>query len=154
MPVGRNISTSDQDHEGDDVGPLDADVRERRDQVLDDAEQQAADHGAADVADAAEHGGRERLDAGHEAHGVAEGEGGAEQEAGRAAERAADDEGARDGLVDVDAHERGGRRVLGDGADAAAELGPGDQPVEEDHHHDRRTDDDDLEQLDLRAVDA
>src|SRR4051812_30069558 len=57
------------------------------DEVLRDTEQQAADHGAADVADAAEHGGGERLDARDEAHRVGEHEGVAEQEAGRAGER-------------------------------------------------------------------
>ena len=61
-------------------------------------------------------------------------EGGPEQEAGRAAQRAADDEGARDGLVDVDAHQGRGRGVLGDAADAASELRAGHQPVEADHH--------------------
>ena len=75
---------------------------------------------------------------------------GAEQEAGGAAEGAADDERAGDGLVDVDAHQGRGRRVLGDAADAAAELGAGDQPVEEDHHHDGGDDDDHLQQRDVR----
>ena len=53
----------DQDDEADDVVPLRADERAARDQDLGLAEQQAADHGAADVADAAEHRGGERLDA-------------------------------------------------------------------------------------------
>src|SRR3954471_14749495 len=91
-------------------------------QVLRNAEQQTADHGAADVADTAEHRGREGLDPGDEAHRVREHEGGAEEEAGRAGERATDHEGARDGAVDVDAHQRGGGGVLRGGADTAAEL--------------------------------
>ena len=90
QPLAEDAGRSeDQDehehHEGDDVGPLRCRcTATARDEDLDLAEQQAADHGAADVADAAEHGRGERLDAGHEAHGVADAEGGAEQEAGGA----------------------------------------------------------------------
>ena len=111
---------------------------DRRHERLDEPQQQAAHHGAADVADAAEHGGGERLGALVEPDGVGEREGRTEQEAGSAGECAADDERARDGLVDVDAHQGCGGRVLGDSADAAPELGAGDQPVEEEHHQHRR----------------
>ena len=65
--------------------------------------------GAGDVADAAEDGRRERLQAGVEAEVEAdEAEAQAPDDAGRAGERAADEEGQRDRLVEVDAHQRGG----------------------------------------------
>jgi hypothetical protein len=70
-----------------------------------------------------------------EAHQVGDAERRAEHETGGAGERTADHEGARDRLVDVDTHQRGGGRVLGDGPNPPAQLGLVHQAVEE-HHHD------------------
>src|SRR3982750_4450955 len=72
---------------------------------LDHAEQQAAEHGAAQVADSAEHGGREGLQPEQESHLVLrDAVIGADHHAGDGGERGADDERERDHAVDVDAH--------------------------------------------------
>ena len=115
----------DQDREHDRLGPVGA----RRVPVeplvegLDEPDQDGAEHGAGQVADAAEHGGRERdqpeLEALVEAHGrhVERVE-----EAGRARERAGDQERERDRAVHVDAHDRGRVLVLGGRAHRLALL--------------------------------
>ena len=68
-PVGRNSRTRTSSDERDDVLPLGAE--DRRAVVLDEAEQKPAEQRAAQVADAAEHGGGEGLDAEEEADVVA-----------------------------------------------------------------------------------
>ena len=65
MPVGRTSSTSTSTTKAIDVPPLRAE--DGRAVVLDQPEEQTAEQGAAEVADAAEHGGGERLDAEEEA---------------------------------------------------------------------------------------
>src|SRR3954468_20166692 len=84
---GPDQQDQDQHAEADHVVPLRADEVERGDQPLGLAEDQPADHGAADVADAAENGGGERLDTRREAHQVADPERRAEEESGDAGER-------------------------------------------------------------------
>ena len=59
-----------------------------------------------------------------------------------AGHQAAEQEGDQDDAVLVDAHQRGGVRVLRDGPDAPAEPGAFDELVEDEHHeHDGRDDD-------------
>src|SRR5690606_667730 len=93
-------------------------------EALGDAEHETADERAAQVADAAEHGRRERLDAEEEA-GVVTGEADLQhvEGGGRAREQAADEERQLDDAGAVDTHERGRLRVLRHRADAAAEPG-------------------------------
>ena len=67
MPEGRKISTMARMRERGDVLVVDREIG--RPHALDEADQQAAEHGARQRADAAEHGRREGLDAGHEAVG-------------------------------------------------------------------------------------
>ena len=129
-----------EDREGGDVLVVDREVG--RPQRLDQADEQAAEHGARQRADAAEHGGGEGLDAGHEAVGevhdaVVE----HVEHAGDGGERAADDEGDRDRAVDVDAEQRRHRAVLLAGALGAAERRllhdvPEDGEQHRRHHHD------------------
>ena len=115
-PSGSKHQNQDQDRERDDV--LEGGIDEGDGEALDDAEHEPAEHGAPDVADAAEHRRGERLEPGRVAHDevdlrVIE----ADQHAGRAAERRAEEEGERRSPADVDAHDRRHLAVLGDGAD-------------------------------------
>ena len=74
MPRRPDDEDDDEDGEGDDVpqlvraGNAVAGEEQVRPDLLEDAEHEAAEHRADDVADAAEHGRREGLDAGDEAH--------------------------------------------------------------------------------------
>src|SRR5882762_5332445 len=113
----------------------DGEDRERRDVLVidrevgrphgfDQADQQSADHGAGERADAAEHRRREGFDAGHEAvieadHAVIHQVHGA----GDGGQGRPDHEGDRDGTVDVDADQRRHLLVLLAGALGAAERG-------------------------------
>jgi hypothetical protein len=111
-----------EDREGRDVLVLDREIA--RPEGLDQADQQAAQHGAGQRADAAEHRGGERLDAGEEAdvevdHAVVE----QEHQPATAASAGAHDEGQRDRAVDVDAEQRRHLLVLLAGALRAAERG-------------------------------
>src|ERR1019366_5076204 len=88
------------------------------------AQNQSANRRARQVADAAQHGGEERLQGGLHAHGgvnarVVH----REQNAARACERGAEAEGERDDGVDVHTHERGGGFVEGDGAHGGSHPG-------------------------------
>ena len=62
----------------------------------------------------------------------------ADQHAGGAAERRAQEESGGDHLADIDAHDRRHLAVLGHGADRAAERGALDQRVERPHQKRRR----------------
>ena len=116
-------------------------------------EQQAAHQRAADVADAAEHGRGERLDAGQEADVEAGGlEEDHEQEPGGAGEDAAEQERERHDAVDVDAHQLRRLGVLGGGADAAAEAAAVHELVEHDHEDQRGHEDEHLVGADLGAL--
>src|SRR5690606_25073835 len=84
-----------------------------RPERLDEADQEAAEHGAGYRADAAENGGGERLDAGKKAdievdYPVLE----QEDQAGNGGQCCADDEGQGDRAVDIDAEEGGHAAVL------------------------------------------
>ena len=128
-PLGRNISTSTSTTKAN--TSFHSPAEDGRAVVLEQAEQQAADERAADVADAAEHRGGERLDAGQEADVEAGGlEEDHEEEAGGAGEDAAEQERERDDPVDVDAHELRRLGVLGGGADAPAEPAAAHELVE------------------------
>ena len=134
-PLGRNEQHEDEDEEREHVLPLAAE--DGGAVVLEQPEEQAAEQRAADVADAAEHRGGERLDAGEEADVVAgrlEEDG--EQEPGGAGEQPAEQEREHDDAVDVDAHELGRLGVLRGGPDAAAEPAAPDELVEADHQDD------------------
>ena len=127
---GRKISTPHQHEEGeyvlvvraeDAAGEI-ADVA--RAERLDQPEQQAAEHRARDVADAAQHRGGERLEPRHEAHEeVRDGIVGGPHHAGDRRECGADGEGQGDHVVGIDAHQSGDARILRGGAHRAAELG-------------------------------
>ena len=105
-----------------------------RGEDLDERDDEAAEHGAGEVADAAEDGGRERLEAGVEAEVEPdEPEVLTLEDAGRAGQRAADEERHRDRLVEVDAHQLGGLLVLGRRAHRAPEPGPADERLEHVH---------------------
>src|SRR5665213_4628224 len=102
----------DEDREDHDVGPLRALRNVLRRERLDQADQEAAEHRARDVTDAAEYRGRKSLEAGFEAveepgRAVVN----AADEAGRARQRAADQERHRDRGVNVDAHQLRGVAV-------------------------------------------
>ena len=108
--------------EGCDVLVLDREIGRPHD--LDQADDQAAEHGARQRADAAQHGGGEGLDAGEEAHeevgdAIVE----EEHQAGDGGECGTHDEGDGDGPVDVDAEEGGHLHVLLAGALGAAQRG-------------------------------
>ncbi len=92
----------------------------------------APSDGAREVADAAEHRGRERDQAELEAGVVAHVELQQVDDAGGAGERACEQERDGDRPVDVDAHHRRGLGVLGDGPHRLALLRRADEPGEDD----------------------
>ena len=128
-PCGLHEEDDDEEGEGPDVGPAPAAELLHAGDVVDvgggegfgEAEDDAAEHGAVDVADAAEDGGGERLEAHEEAHAVVDV---AVLQAVRdrcdGGEEAADGEGDDDDAVGVDAHELCGVRVLRGGLHGAA----------------------------------
>ena len=140
-PVGRNIRTTTRTTKAVTLAQLELQMVRGVD--LDDAEQQAADEGAAQVADAAEDGGGERLEPDDEADVELR-----DVVLDRVEQRrhtghgATEDEDQHDDAVLVDAHEGGGVGVLGHGADAAAEAALVHEGVQRHHHHDRAHDDD------------
>jgi len=92
-------------------------------QRLDDPEQHAPHHRPGQIADAPEHGGGERLEAGQEAHRVFDGaEVGGVHDAGQRGEHRPDDEGERDDRVRIDPHQRRGLRVFGRGPHRPADA--------------------------------
>ena len=96
------------------------------------AEHDAAQHGALEIADAAEHRGGERLQARRIAHEeidlrVVQ----PDQHAGSAAQRGAEQKGERDHPAHVHAHDRRHLAILGHRAHAAAERGALDQQCSE-----------------------
>src|SRR4051794_20343692 len=114
-----------------------------------DAEDEAAEHGAVDVADAAEDGCGEGLEAHQEAHAVVDaavleavGDG------GDGGEEPADGEGDDDDAVGVDAHELCGVRVLGGGLHGAAGAGLADEEGEGGHADDGGDHEEDVGVLD------
>jgi hypothetical protein len=114
-------------------------------QRFDDAEQQAAQHRAPEIADAAQHCCRKRLQSEQEAHLVLrDAIVGADHHPGHGTQAGADDEGERDHGVDVDAHQAGDLLVLRGCAHRDAELGAVDESEQAGHHQDRDHDDGDL----------
>ena len=104
---------------------------------LDQADQERAEHGAGQVADAAEHGGGEGDQAEREAlvvanHRLRE----RVDEPGGAGERAGEQERERDRAVDVDPHDRARLHVLGGRAHRLALLGAADEVHEPEEHRD------------------
>ncbi|MPM22573.1 hypothetical protein SDC9_69030 [bioreactor metagenome] len=91
---------------------------------LDQPQQNAADHCAAQVADAAEHGCGEGLEPRQKAHGVLRrAVVGGVHDAGNGRQDRADDEGGRDHHVGLHTHQRRHLRVLCRGTHRAAQLG-------------------------------
>ena len=122
---------------------------------LDEADDEAAQGGSGDVADAAEHGRGEGLEARLEAQrevDVAEVE--PLHDPGDAGQRGADEERDRDGAVDVHAHQLGGFTILGRGAHRAPELGAADEHLQPDHERDRRDDDEEVDPADADPADV
>ena len=118
-----------------------------------DADDEAAQHGAGDRADAAENGRDERLQARH----------GAEQRldvddllriehSAHRRQTAADGEGDRDDLVVVDAHQLSRALILRDGAHGLAGARLFDEEVQADHQRDGDDGREHLEQLDRLAA--
>ena len=117
-------------------------------------EGQAADDGAPDVADAAEDGGGERLQAGEEAHPEVDvGDLQALRDTGDGGEGGADGERDHDDPVDVDAHQAGGVGVLRDGLHAAAGLGAVDEVPQARGAHEQAADGEQGRALDRHAAD-
>jgi len=114
---------------------------------------EAADHGAGDVADAAEHGRGKGLDAGHEAHVVAHRAViQSHHDAGGGGQRGTDGEGNADDLVGVDAYQGGHDLVLGRGPHGLADARPVDQGVEQQQQQGRDRDDADLHETHAHAA--
>src|SRR5699024_5478664 len=112
---------ADEHAEADGVGELGGDVAGGED--LDDAQQQTAQQGAGDGADAAEDGGGKGLDAGHGAGGGGQvGIGGAEEHTGNGRQGGADGKGDGNGGVDVNTHKLGRALILGTGPHGLAHL--------------------------------
>ena len=158
-PWGRSVSTR-KDDEGEDVLVVAAEdaAGEGADvtgtERLDQAEQDAAHHRPGEVADAAEHGRRERLQARQEAHrvlhrSVIRGV----HDAGQRRQGGADDESGGDDRVGPHAHEGSDARVLGGGAHGPAELGAVDEVHEAAQGDDGGHQDQDLHVVDDGAED-
>ena len=106
----------------------------------------------AQVADATEHRGGERLDADDEPDvELRDLEEEDEEEPGGARHDAAEEEREHHDPVDVHAHERGRLGVLCDRSDAAPEAGAVHELIERHHHDERPHDDDDLVDADWRC---
>lgn len=106
------------------------------DERLADADDERADHGAGDRADAAEHRRHERLQTRHGAGGRDDGRviREVQQRADSGKERA-DDKRHGDDLIDLDAHELAGLKILCDRAHGHADLGVVDEPLQQQHEH-------------------
>ena len=98
-------------------------------QLLHERQDEAADGGAGDAAEAAEDDDGEGLERGEIAHGRVDDEHRAEQRAGRRRKAGAEREGRGVDAVDLDAHQRGGLAVLEGGAHRLAEPGAVDERV-------------------------
>jgi hypothetical protein len=123
--------------------------------VLGHPQHKSADQGAAQVADAAEHRSRERLDAEQEAHVELRRLDLQHVEEGRdTGHQAADEEGHLDGARRVDTHHGGSLGVLCCGSDAHAEFGATHELVDDDHHRDCRDDDQDVDARDGHSRDV
>ena len=139
---GFNNEHHDQDKEHDCVGQLGGNVGLA--QVLDDAQQDAAQERARDGADAAENSSHEGLDTGHSAGGGLQGRvGRAEQRTSHRRQRRADGEGQRNGGVDVDAHQLGSAAILGHSLHGVAGGRVVDEPDQRHHDDDAGDDGDD-----------
>src|SRR5690242_19133096 len=129
---GLHQEDEDEDGEGDGVLPGGADVA--GDELLGEAEDEAAEHGALHVADAAQDRGHERLEAGHQPHqGLHLAEGARVEDAGHRRQHRPEHEGEADHAVDVHAHQRGDRGVPGDRAHGRAHAAVEDDPLQHDH---------------------
>src|SRR5712692_5386875 len=145
--LGAEDQDQNENREGEDVlvlGPEGA-AREQRQvrggEGLEQSEHEPAQHGARDIADAAQDGRRERLEPRDEPRvRIDQTVLYAEQHARRAPHAPADEEGERDDAVDVDAHEAGRRLILRHRADGGADPRPVDQRVEAPEHQQRRDD--------------
>ena len=114
---------------------------------FDEADENAAEHGARDVADAAE----DRRGEGAQARGVADDEAGvvvieAEDEPGRAGQRRAEEESGDDDAVDVDAHHARRLLVLRRRLHRLAHLGAAHEKVQAQHQGKRHAPDQHLAQ--------
>src|SRR6185437_1451030 len=117
---------------------------------LDQSDQQSAENRAGQRADAAEYRGGERLYAGEEAdeeidHAVLQ----RHHQARDRGERRTDDEGERNGAVDVDAEQRRHDHILFAGALCAAERRQLDDGREHGHQEQRYANDDQLQPADV-----
>ena len=112
---------------------------------LDQPQQNTAQHGAGEIADAAQHGGGKRLQAEHEAHRVV-GDAviGAIHHAGHGSQARANDEGGGDGAIGVDTHQGCNIHIFGRGADGNAEARAVNKPGEGRHDQHRHQDDGNL----------
>ena len=112
-------------------------------QLFHQRENESADGGAGDAAEAAQDDDGEGLERGGIAHGRIDDEDGPQECAGRRGETGAQGEGCRVDGVDLDAHQRGRLPVLEGGAHRLAELGAIDERV---GSRDQRECDDEHEQ--------
>ncbi|KAG1245431.1 hypothetical protein G6F65_021236 [Rhizopus arrhizus] len=121
-------------------------------QRFDDAQQQAAGHGADHVADAAQHGGREGLQAQHEAHRVlGHAVIGRDHHAGHGGQRRTDQERGRNDRIDVHAHQARHFTVLRGSAHRRAQAGLVHHGQQAAHDQRRNHHDGDLQRAHARA---
>ena len=151
-PCGPEDHHEHEDREHDRGRPGGAVVQSRLDGLLDDPDDQPADHRALEVADAAHDRGGEGDQAGGEA--LVELDGAVVErvdQARRAGQQAAEQERQPDRAVDVDAHQARGVRVLRRRAHRLAVLGLADEPEQRDQQRDR---DDPREEVGAHERDA
>jgi len=115
-------------------------------QGFDEPQEDAADHGPGQVADAAQHRGGEGLETENEAH-VVVGDGvvGTDHEPGHGGQGRADDEGEGDDVVHIHPHQLGDGRILGGGTHGTAQAGAVDEQQQAGHHAGGHQDDDHLQ---------
>src|SRR5579884_3868570 len=133
----------DQHGEDDRVAPLPAQQVAAED--VNEPDEETAQAGAEDVADAAQHGGGEGDDAEAETQVplqqvVVDGV----DDRARGGQRRADEEGHRDGAVDVDAAEQRGVAVLRGGPHRLAHAREAHEELQHHHHHHRDEDHEEL----------
>src|SRR5262245_4093583 len=148
-----------EDHDQDEVDEDDRRRPRAADPVvgdlLDDPDDEAAEHGALEVPDAAEHGGGEGDQAGLEALEVPD-RGLVERihESRGTGHEPAQQERERDRGVHVDAHQTRRLGILGGCAHGAAHPAPRDEPGEQDHERDRHPDGQHVALVDVHAADS
>ena len=131
-----------QDREGDGITKARGNIT--GDEGFGDADDEAAESGAGEIADSAENSGDEGFKSGENPHEwIDAGIDGGIEKGGGGGQTGAEDEGEADYGIDIDTHQAGDAVVEGDGAHGGAHFGVVDDETEKHHESESGDDDDD-----------